>query len=160
MTKQEEQARNEAIRKMYAGLKIQINTANSAVVYNYADLFIKPVGMRQREHDRFIKKLVTFAAQNGGWQLIHDTENTMQMLSLQKVKEFLLGNLIYPIYCSAYTTKCCNMCTYAYRKQAVNSVDATMFTSISRLEVRLLLCTRFDESFELNEIQCDILTTQ
>ena len=77
MTKQEEQARNEAIRSMYAGLKIQINTANGLVVYNYADLFIRPTGMRQREHDRSIKKLIAFAAENGGWQLIHDTENTM-----------------------------------------------------------------------------------
>lgn len=64
--------RDAAIQNTYGNKKIVIKYDNGYLEYSYTDLMIRPKGVRQRDHDRFVRKLIDFAAKHGGWQLVDD----------------------------------------------------------------------------------------
>ena len=68
----EKMIRDAAIQNTYKDKKILITWKTGYMIYNYADLFIRPKGVRQRDHDRFVSKIIDFANKHGGWQLIDD----------------------------------------------------------------------------------------
>lgn len=65
------------ISESYKGLKIRINWSTGYLEYNYADLLIRPRGVRQRDHDRFVRKLIDLGNQHGGWVLVDENNNTI-----------------------------------------------------------------------------------
>ena len=68
----EKMIRDAAIQNTYGNKKILIKWEKGYMIYNYANLFIRPKGVRQRDHDRFVSKIIDFANKHGGWQLIDD----------------------------------------------------------------------------------------
>lgn len=70
----EKMIRDAAIYNTYGNKKIVIKWDTGYLEYSYAALFIRPKGVRQRDHDRFIRKLIDFANKHGGWQLVDDEQ--------------------------------------------------------------------------------------
>lgn len=70
----EKMIRDAAIQNTYGNKKIVIKCDNGYLEYSYAALMIRPKGVRQRDHDRFVSKIIKFAAEHGGWQLIDDEQ--------------------------------------------------------------------------------------
>ena len=73
----EEKIRNKNIQNIYAGKKIRIEWNTGFLEYDYSALLIRPKGVRQRDHDRFVRKIIDLASKNGGWQIVNDSTNTM-----------------------------------------------------------------------------------
>lgn len=51
--------------------RVRINLKNGGIIeYRYLDLLVRPLGVRTREFDSSVRKVVGIAANNGGWEII------------------------------------------------------------------------------------------
>ena len=51
--------------------RIRIHLKNGGIFeYRYLDLLVRPLGVRTRDFDRSVRKVVSIAANNGGWKII------------------------------------------------------------------------------------------
>lgn len=51
--------------------RVRINLKNGGKIdYRYLDLLVRPLGVRTREFDSRVRKVVSIAASNGGWEII------------------------------------------------------------------------------------------
>lgn len=77
LTKRDRYLREQSIKESYGDdIYMEIRCGKCTVDIKYTSLLTAPQGIRQRDHDAYVKRIIKLAAENGGCKLYRLHQDT------------------------------------------------------------------------------------